>query len=74
VNISIACALPAAVGGSDLSLEQVDDLLATGPAGIDAPNPVHRATAAQPSRAPDCSWLKPRATPRPLLEATQADH
>jgi hypothetical protein len=29
--------------------------------------------AARPSRAPDASWLKPLATPRPLLEAAQAE-
>jgi hypothetical protein len=29
--------------------------------------------AAQPSRVPDSSWLKPLATPRPLVAASQAD-
>jgi hypothetical protein len=29
--------------------------------------------AAQASRVPDSSWLKPLATPRPLVAASQAD-
>jgi hypothetical protein len=29
--------------------------------------------AAQPSRVPDSSWLKPLATPRPLVTASQDD-
>ena len=34
--------------------------------------PQAAAPAAQPSRVPDSSPLKPLATPRPLLEASQA--